>query len=53
MRKGTNKNEDMDFLRKRAKLKEYYKDLKDGKIVMEEIPDEYQILLLKYYGAVL
>jgi len=39
-----------DFLKERRKLHQYYKQLKAGMIVWEDIPPDIQILLMKYYG---
>jgi hypothetical protein len=39
-----------EFLKEKAKLREYFKRLKVGMITWEEVPKEYQILLMKYYG---
>jgi hypothetical protein len=34
----------------RKKLKEYYLQIKKGKIVIEDVPAEYRALLMKYYA---
>jgi hypothetical protein len=41
---------EMSFIKQRAKLKQYYKQLKAGMIVIEDVPPEYRPLLMKYYG---
>jgi hypothetical protein len=50
MRKGTPDIKSMDFIKRRQLLRQYFKQLKAGMIEFDEIPDEYKILLMKYYG---
>ena len=50
MRKGTQDIKSMSFIKQKQQLKQYYKQLKAGMITMEEIPENYRILLMKYYS---
>jgi hypothetical protein len=43
-------SDELSFLKKKQLLHQYYKQLKSGMIVIEEVPDEYRLLLQKYYG---
>lgn len=40
-----------EFNKEKKKLREYYKQLKVKLIKWEDIPDNYQMLLRKYYGC--
>ena len=50
MRKGTQDIKSMDFIKRKQLLHQYFKQLKAGMIVMEDVPEEYRILLMKYYS---
>lgn len=39
------------FFRQKQKLREFYKRWKVGAITWEEIPGDYQVLLMRYYGV--
>ena len=41
---------EMDFLRKKKQLRQYYKQIKAGIITVEDVPSEYRILLMRYYA---
>jgi hypothetical protein len=41
---------DGEQLKQKIKLREYFKRIKSGIIAFEEVPEEYQVLLMKYYG---
>lgn len=45
------KTEKMSFEKKKALLRQYFKQLKVGMIVWSDVPREYQVLLMKYYGV--
>lgn len=49
MRKGTDPRIDMDAIRKKQQLRSYYDQIKKGKIVIEDVPEEYRVLLQRYY----
>lgn len=51
MRKGTPNSESMDFIKRKQLLKQYFKQLKSGMIGWSDIPQEYQVLLMKYYAV--
>jgi hypothetical protein len=51
VRKGTHDIKSMSFIKKKQLLRQYYKRLKVGMISWNEVPEEYQILLLRYYGV--
>jgi hypothetical protein len=40
----------LEFLRQKKQLKQYFKQLKAGMIQWEDVPYDYQLLLTKYYG---
>lgn len=42
--------QELSFLKQKKLLRQYYKQLKAGMITEEDIPEEYKILLMKYYG---
>lgn len=42
---------EVERMKEKIKLKQYYKQLKSNMIVWEDIPGEYQALLMKYYGC--
>jgi hypothetical protein len=42
--------EEVNFIKERQNLRQYYKQLKAGMIDWADIPYDYQILLMKYYG---
>jgi len=42
--------EELTFLKQKKLLRQYYKQYKAGMITWEQIPEDYQILLMKYYG---
>ena len=42
--------DEVEFLKQKAKLREYYKKIKAGIITIEDVPDDYKILLQRYYG---
>ena len=44
------KNEQTEFNKEKAKLREYFKKLKVGMITWNSIPEKYQSLLIRYYG---
>ena len=52
-----NGNKDIDFrlevdrLNQKKKLREYYKQIKAGIILLDDVPVEYRALLQKYYGC--
>jgi hypothetical protein len=50
VRRGTPDIKSMSFIKKKQLLRQYYKRLKVGMISWNEVPEEYQILLMKYYG---
>jgi hypothetical protein len=40
---------EINRVRQKIQLKQYYKRLKAGAIIFEDIPKDYQVLLMKYY----
>jgi hypothetical protein len=50
MRKGTPDIKTIEFIKKKRLLRQYYKQLKAHMITEEQIPEEYRILLMRYYG---
>jgi hypothetical protein len=51
MRKGTPDIKTMDFIKRKQLLRQYFKQLKAGMVGWDDIPEEYQILLMKYYAV--
>ena len=41
---------EMEFIEQRAQLRKYAQDIRKGKIVIEDVPAEYRVLLMKFYG---
>jgi len=44
-------SEEINILKERRILRQYYKQLKAGIITIEDVPAEYRPLLMKYYGV--
>ena len=42
---------ELERLNEKKKLRDYYQQIKRGKIVIEDVPEEYRLLLIKYYGV--